>query len=87
MHYRLLKFSEQIEKNGGLGEFKLIDLMEWFMKSVMDIMLEMDYTMKSDSNQEWPTNQIRKKLFADMVDPIEQLVVHLLPLPPYKFMR
>ena len=40
-----------------------------------------------DSNQHWPSFQNLKQLFADIVKPIEQLVVNLFPLPPYQYMR
>ena len=82
----VVKFSQEIEKKGGLGEFELIDLMEWFMKSMIDVMDAMDLAMKSDSNETWPRYQTLKKLFTQIVKPIEQLAVNLFPLPPYKSM-
>ena len=81
------KFSEKIEKEGGLDKFELIDMMEWFMKSMLDLTTAIDHAMKTESNEEWPRYQILKKLFADIVEPIEQLAVHLFPLPPYKYMK
>ena len=75
-------------KKGGLHEFEVIDLMEWFMKSMLELLDGMDKVMKSDdSSVEWPTYQTLKQLFNDITEPIEQLVVHLYPLPPYQIMR
>ena len=61
--------------------------MEWFMKSMIDVLDAMDHVMKSGTDQEWPRYQTFKKLFVDIVKPMEHLVVHLFPLPPYNTMR
>ena len=85
-----MQFSKKIRSDGGIAEFEVIDLMEWFMKSMIDLLSAMDYAMSgigSSANKEWPTMQTLKNLFVDIVKPIEQLVVHLFPLPPYKLMR
>merc|ERR1719495_477056 len=58
------------------------------MKSMIDLLSAMDHAMSSigSPNKEWPTLQVLKNLFVDIVKPIEQLVVHVFPLPPYKLM-
>ena len=88
-------------KKGGIAEFEVIDLMEWFMKSMIDVLSAIDHVITPDlkpvqstklhskvqSDQEWPRMQVLKQLFVDIVKPIEQLVVDFYPLPPYQVMR
>ena len=88
-------------KKGGIAEFEVIDLMEWFMKSMIDVLSAIDQVLKPDlkpiptnkphskvqSDQEWPRMQTLKQLFVDIVKPIEQLVADFYPLPPYQVMR
>ena len=71
------------------------------MKSMIDVFSAIDQVIKPDlkpvqttnplsmvqSDQEWPRMQTLKQLFVDIVKPIEQLVAHLYPLPPYQVMR
>ena len=57
------------------------------MKSVMDLLVGIDYNKELGLGQQWPTYQNLKQLFVDIVKPIEQLVIDLFPLPPYKIMR
>merc|ERR1719495_415686 len=58
------------------------------MKSMIDLLSAMDHAMSSigSPNKEWPTMQVLKNLFVDIVKPIEHLVVHLFPVKPYKLM-
>ena len=70
----------------GLGEFKVIDLMEWFMKSMIDVLSAFDECLNTPT-QEWPRCQDLKKIFTDIVKPMEHMVAHLYPLPPYQTMR
>ena len=73
----------------------MIDLMEWFMKSMIDVFSAMDQVMKKENTMkperqprnEWPKLQDWKKLFVNLVKPMEKMVAHLYPLPPYQEMR
>merc|ERR1719367_667047 len=56
------------------------------MKSMLDVMTAMDQVIKSESTQEWPRQQVLKQLFVDIVKPMEKMVAHLYPLPPYQEM-
>ena len=76
-----------IRKKRGVKEFQVIDLMEWFMKSMIDVMKGMDYVINDKSSQKWPRMQTLKQLFNDIVKPIEKLVVNMYPLPEYQLMR
>ena len=101
LHVIFLKLSKKIVKKGGLGEFEVIDMMEWFMKSMIDVLSAIDHILKPDlkygqtikpfskanPSQEWPRLQDAKQLFVNIVKPIEELVAHLFPLPPYQVMR
>ena len=85
------QFSDIIEEKGGVDQLVVTEMMEWFMRSVMDLLVAIDSvaidTNKLELGQRWPTYQILKKLFVEIVKPIEQLVIDLFPLPPYKTMR
>lgn len=78
------KFSKKMNQKG-LGEFKVIDLMEWFMKSMIDVLSAFDECLNTPT-QEWPRCQDLKKIFTDIVKPMEHMVAHLYPLPPYQTM-
>jgi len=88
------QFSKKITKKGGLEEFDVIDLMEWFMKSMIDVFSAMDHAMKKENRMnpewsppnEWPRLQDWKKFFVNLVKPMEKMVAHLYPLPPYQEM-
>ena len=73
-----------IKKKGGVKEFHVLDLMEWFMKSQIDILNGIDYAMTHKPTPNWPRWQTLKELFANIVKPIEKLVVWMYPLPQYK---
>ena len=65
------------------------------MKSMIDVFSAMDQVMKKENTMkperqprnEWPKLQDWKKLFVDLVKPMEKMVAHLYPLPPYQEMR
>ena len=65
-------------------------MMEWFMKSMVDLLSAMDFAIgdmgSKPVHSKWPTMQTLKNLFVDFVKPMEQLVVHLFPLPDYQIM-
>jgi len=83
----LLQFSDLIRSKGGISELQVIDLLEWFMRSMIDILGAVNNVVGvQGKNNEWPTMQRLKGLFVEIVKPMEQLVVHLFPLPPYKTM-
>ena len=84
---KFLQFSKKIAKKGGLGEFDVVDLLEWFMKSMIEMHSAIDQVLKERDSQEWPRLQTLKQLFVDLVKPMEKMVAHLYPLPPYQEMR
>ena len=65
------------------------------MKSMIDVLGSIDEVLKPaideilnpPAAQEWPRYQHLKELFNNLVKPIEQMVAHLYPLPPYQTMR
>ena len=57
------------------------------MKSMIEMHSAIDQVLKERDSQEWPRLQTLKQLFVDLVKPMEKMVAHLYPLPPYQEMR
>ena len=80
-----------MEKAGGLRKLTFLELMEWYMKVMLDLLSAIDHVKwggNADVNAEkWPTHQLLKQLFADICKPLEEFVAFLTPLPPYQTTR